>query len=324
MALIILQPCGDNDARDHYLDTVLNSIPIAKITHLIDSKTAKDLCEIYSAGSVKVWGVTPGKGKSTNISKWNRISVGDVTLFARQNHVFATGVTTYKNHNRELAEFLWGTKEDGQTWEYIYFVSEVQELNIPYKELNKVIGYKENYVIQGFNVLDDDKSEKVLSAFNLESGTYFPEYSAEEVVSELQNLDSLESASNSSTRKEQAYLRNILFSQREIFKCCICGRTYPSAFLVAAHIKKRAICTLDEKKDFSNIVAPMCKFGCDDLYEKGYIAVSEGKVKIIKQGNTHDILTHLRFIEGKECSAWRLSTKKYFAWHLDRHMRREI
>ena len=68
-------------------------------------------------------------------------------------------------------------------------------------------------------------------------------------------------------------LKNLPFNT-----CCIYNKKYPVSFLVAAHIKKRAECTLDEKKDFLNIVAPMCKMGCDELYEKGYIGVVDGSV----------------------------------------------
>ena len=53
--------------------------------------------------------------------------------------------------------------------------------------------------------------------------------------------------------------------------------------LVAAHIKKRAACSLEEKKDYKSIVMPMCSFGCDYLYERGYIAVSDGKIIDLKK-----------------------------------------
>ena len=35
-------------------------------------------------------------------------------------------------------------------------------------------------------------------------------------------------------------------------------------------IKKRALCSLEERKD-PNIVMPMCIYGCDALFEQGYI-----------------------------------------------------
>ena len=39
-------------------------------------------------------------------------------------------------------------------------------------------------------------------------------------------------------------------------------------FVWMAHLKKKKLQRL--KKDL-NVVIPMCKFGCDDLYEEGYL-----------------------------------------------------
>jgi hypothetical protein len=64
----------------------------------------------------------------------------------------------------------------------------------------------------------------------------------------------------------------------------------------------------------------MCKFGCDDLYEKGYIGVSEGKVvRLHSTTTTESTDTYLRKIVGKQCLKWNSSTEEYFKWHLDQH-----
>ena len=57
---------------------------------------------------------------------------------------------------------LWNENEKGETWEYIYFLDELVSHNIPYAHFNRVVPYKENNVIQGFDVLDDQKSERVI------------------------------------------------------------------------------------------------------------------------------------------------------------------
>ena len=46
-----------------------------------------------------------------------------------------------------------------------------------------------------------------------------------------------------------------------------------------SHIKKRRHCTNEEQVN-RNVVMPMCKFGCDELFERGYIYVEEGEIKI--------------------------------------------
>lgn len=68
-------------------------------------------------------------------------------------------------------------------------------------------------------------------------------------------------------RKEQAQLRAMLAGDRKSAPCALCGHPYPMAFLVAAHVKKRAVCTDAERLDLHNVAMLACLFGCDALYE---------------------------------------------------------
>ena len=308
---VILQPCANKDAREHYVNTIENTRSLDSISQFLNDKELDELKEIYPQGQVAIWGVTPSQS-----TKWERIQAGDITLLAKEGAVFASAVTTYKIHSHALASQLWGFDNKGNTWEYIYFLSEVKNQHIPYKELNKVIPYNENYVIQGFSLLDEEKSINVLKAFDLESETYFPNIDTEELFKELKNEDNLETKSTTTGRKEQSAIRRLLFRNKPTGTCCICNKEYPVKFLWAAHIKKRAKCSLDEKKDLENIAAPMCKFGCDELYEKGYIGVKDGSVTQIKDNElTDNLQSYINSIADKSCSSWNDNTKHYFDWH---------
>jgi hypothetical protein len=87
----------------------------------------------------------------------------------------------------------------------------------------------------------------------------------------------LDRDSTAKSRKEQSFLRAYLLSNLSTGSCVICKHHFPFDMLVAAHLKKRAECTTEEKKDFGNVAALMCKTGCDDLYENGYISVQGGR-----------------------------------------------
>ena len=76
---MILQPSGNKDAREHYNDTIENPVSIDKIKNFLSLEQIKILKEIYPENNCKIWGVTPG---GNNITKWQRISKGDVTLFS--------------------------------------------------------------------------------------------------------------------------------------------------------------------------------------------------------------------------------------------------
>lgn len=275
MSRVILQPAGSGDASVHYQDTIKNSVPLERIEPYVSKEEINILKEIYDNNAL-VWGVTPGKD-GVNIGKWDRIKIGDVALFSGKGRVFSSSIVTYKCLNRELANELWGEHTNGQYWEYIYFLDELKPLDIPYHDFNKVVGYSPNNIIQGFTVLDERKSRKLIDFYDFESEAYFPNVEKEQFEEAVKGFDPtkpLDLESRGKARTEQNFLRKYLFGNKKTCKCGICGESYPVSFLVAAHIKKRAHCTDEEKLDYKNIVMPMCKFGCDDLYEKGYGSLS--------------------------------------------------
>jgi hypothetical protein len=128
----------------------------------------------------------------------------------------------------------------------------------------------------------------------------------------------LDSTASVKVRKEQAQLRNMLADGRELADCALCGHQYPLRFLVAAHIKKRSICTDDERRDLRHVAMLACTFGCDALYEAGWITISlDGHIQTTRPGaapagRLHDSLQQLA---GRQCQAHSQASEPYFAWH---------
>jgi hypothetical protein len=117
-------------------------------------------------------------------------------------------------------------------------------------------------------------------------------------------------------RIEQSFLRSKLFRDNKYAECCICGELMPVQLLVCAHIKKRAICSDEEKRDFNNVVVAMCRLGCDELYERGYISVKNGKVISLPSGPLlKKVQDYIDNITGKHVSAYDSGSKQYFDWH---------
>ncbi|RBI69999.1 hypothetical protein DQW77_14755 [Roseovarius sp. TE539] len=93
-------------------------------------------------------------------------------------------------------------------------------------------------------------------------------------------LDALASTDKDTTgtaRKEQRILSEWIFRDSTHIRCAICDREFARGSIITAHKKKRAHCTDTERRD-PNIVFPLCIFGCDHLYERGFIRVVEGHV----------------------------------------------
>ena len=318
---VILQPSGSPAAYEHYNDTIENPVNISdsEIRDLLGSDLEK-LEKIFDGHDVPMWGIVPGK---VNSGKFNRMAVGDRVLFARKKLIFASGTVAYKFENYDLSVSLWEFDNEGRTWSHMYALSDIKEERIPYLEFNRTVGYSDKNNIQKFDVLSVDKSNRVEDKFFLGKAHIQPDVSKKEYNRFL--VEEVDVETKGTRRVEQPYLRSLLFGGREVCGCSICGHEFPVQLLVAAHIKQRARCTIDEKLD-DNIVMSACVFGCDSLFERGWIGVDEGG--IIKRGTskakvTSAVSQYIDGLEGRPCSAYRASTSAYFSWHWETKVGRD-
>ena len=135
----------------------------------------------------------------------------------------------------------------------------------------------------------------------------------ESLKNRLINMESSDTEATVKRRREQQILADILFLDKTEESCSICHKVMPTELLHAAHIKQRSECTKKEKTD-PNIVMPLCKLGCDDLFEQGFILVdSKGRIK--KNSNTlisKDLDLHLESLVELECTSFNKNTAPYF------------
>ncbi|WP_421735238.1 hypothetical protein [Cellulomonas sp.] len=116
-------------------------------------------------------------------------------------------------------------------------------------------------------------------------------------------------------RREQRKLRSTLLAGRDEAPCALCGEIYPPRFLWASHIKRRSAATQDEARDLPHVAMLACIFGCDALFEDGYIAVQDGA--LVGTGHVDDesaIGRRVRALEGRHIGGWQQSAR-YFEWH---------
>ena len=158
----------------------------------------------------------------------------------------------------------------------------------------------------------------MFASFDLISDVYLPEISDAEYDQTSIELGELETKVEVKVRKEQGYLRKKLFAGKQVANCAICSREMNIQFLVCAHIKKRSSCSDEEKRNLHNVV-PMCKFGCDELFERGYIAVHEGKIQVLKDNNTEYVTQYLNNLSEKDCDIYNENNREFFKWHSEFH-----
>ena len=147
---VAIQPAGNSASIKHYKDTVENLVQISQYEELIGTDLAS-LQKVSKNGATAMWGVTPGTNNA-NVSKYNKLAVGDLVIFTKNKTVFASAQITYLFRNKQLAENLWGKDNKNQTWEYMYALNDVKNLEITYGQLQKAIGSKIGDNFMGFRV----------------------------------------------------------------------------------------------------------------------------------------------------------------------------
>lgn len=68
MSRVILQPTGNKDAREHYVDTLVRPVDIQRIKPFVTNNEYMRLNGLYPNGFVPTWGVTAGV-KDVNANK---------------------------------------------------------------------------------------------------------------------------------------------------------------------------------------------------------------------------------------------------------------
>lgn len=191
----------------------------------------------------------------------------------------------------------------------MYALSGVQGFEIPVEEVRTTLGWKPKRNIQGIFVLDAAESETLQDLLTLDPAAAeqpeLPDPDGESAaIAAFTRV--LEATSQRAYRREQAALKRRLL-RGPTGKCALCGNTLPVTFLVAAHIKKRARCNNEEKRDLANIAMLACTFGCDVLYEHGYITVQTGgALQVIPlAGTSSRIAAYIQdTLEGRTVDWW--------------------
>lgn len=318
---IVLQPTSDPIAKRNFNRTLKTAIKLDEIKRFLISEQINKLEELFPTGDCYIWGVKTGKGEAT-LKQYKKLQKDDLVIFYQDKTFYAQAQVAFLCNNVELSEFLW---DDGM-FENIYFVYPLKPFYLEVQKFNLIVYDKEeSFPVMGFKVLNELQSEKLINALDITpiiKSNNDVDISKDKLLQKLIDLESnkeLERVTKQKQRVEQQLLRDILFYNKDYEKCSCCGEEYPVESLTTAHIKKRSQCTKEEKLDI-NIVFPMCKFGCDELFEVGLLVVNnEGRFQrtdelngIIIRGKINDFLN---LYDQKVCDYWNENTEDYFAWH---------
>jgi hypothetical protein len=312
MTSVILQPRGP---EANYDSTVKQPVKFGDYADLIPQATLSELHRCFPSGEAAMWGIRPGQDKGRNRAEYGKMQVGDTVLFYAKSRFFAAATVACLFRNPALAERLpWIRDSSGQVFEYMYALDEVRPLDLSYDEFNPIVGY--GGMSHNVKVLDEAKSQALFERLPLESRRFTPPTSQEDYEGALAGLNGdLDVKALARRRTEQDYLRRLLFPGVEAI-CHLCGHRFDVEFLVAAHIKKRAQCTDTEKRDARHIVMAACRFGCDELFERGYITVAADGAIVLSSALRGQALAYAsQRLAGKTLGTAMPGRENYFEWH---------
>ncbi|MFB8038683.1 hypothetical protein ACFC5Z_38420 [Streptomyces sp. NPDC056004] len=317
---IVMQPASraKKVVNKHYLDTIANPVVIDTYAHLLDAQVADQLRTLFPDGSAPMWGVAPGK-RDVNVSKIKKMRPGDWVFFTGESKVYFGGTIALTWRSQPMANELWAADGDGSTWEYMYALSGTQGFDIPIQEVRDLLDWNPKRNVMGISVLSEDESDSLQTLLTLDpaSAKASPVDLQEEEAAIAGFDGELERKAQRAQRGEQAALKRRLLPGNA-GQCALCGRELPGAFLIGAHIKKRAFCNDGEKRDLANIAMLACTLGCDALYEHGYVAVAPGGAIQVSPlaGTIPEVAVHIQaHLAGRTVTWWNPSREPYYHWH---------
>ncbi|MFJ8824888.1 HNH endonuclease [Streptomyces sp. NPDC102467] len=126
---IVLQPRGGAGLRgpQNFAKSVRRGILLADIRQVL-GEHAEALADLYPDGVARLWGATPtAEANNEKVRALRDRRVGDDIYFYTENHFIARARILHLFDSPLVAKEVWGTKQDGATWEHIVALGEVEE-----------------------------------------------------------------------------------------------------------------------------------------------------------------------------------------------------
>lgn len=159
MTAVALQQVSSDYAKANAKRTLERAIDLKYLLPDCNDKQRLEVTQHIRTPTVFVWGSKIERYHQ----QWKVRSRQCVMLFRRGTSVVKAGVVVVRIQNHVLAEKLWGTDREGETWDFIYLFEVLRDVMIRASEINAILGYQVNSHWQGLVIVDDDNSEAVVS-----------------------------------------------------------------------------------------------------------------------------------------------------------------
>lgn len=157
MGGIYVFTAGNKAARAHLADSISSAVPLNRLHQHLPTKDATDLESIVAQpDGFYAWGAVSGE---RNVPNWQSLAPGDTVLTVYDNRYRFISSVLAKVHNEDLARSIWGSDEEGRTWEYIYFLTKPTRIDVNVDQADVVKHLRNGY--RGFTKISDAAIEKI-------------------------------------------------------------------------------------------------------------------------------------------------------------------
>lgn len=156
MAELFVITASNPEANRHYRTTIAYPVSRSLLAQHLSQQEMQMVDNAFANHPIYTWGARPG---TKGVSDWLNLLPGDyVLVYVQGRFVRLARVAGLKMRKPELARALWGT-EAGETFEYVYFLGNMQIINYALDKFNKDLGYDPTYYPRGFYRVDPQRFE---------------------------------------------------------------------------------------------------------------------------------------------------------------------
>ena len=238
----LLQPASGKEPMEHFDYTIANGVIVTALEEYLSAIELQPIVRL-NENYVKVWGIVPTRENKPR-KQWTDLQTDDAVLFYAKKHFYYFARVLTKMHNNKLAGDLWGVDKQGRTWEYIYFIKEGKQIQVPYDPT--ILGYDENHIVQGAMLLSKTQSQAMEKYLEQYEGELFDEEAIQPSVKEEHDFN-----------KRTRMLRTPEEAQKEIISIAASLANKP----VNEKIKTAKI--LSRNPTFARLVKERAKYVCE-------------------------------------------------------------
>jgi hypothetical protein len=162
---LLYMPPGNAEAMVHYQDTVRNKVVFDRIAPHLSSALARKLQQVFGSNPIAVWG---SRDSPANRVKFDRMADGDEILIVEGETIKLLGRIAGKLISPSLSAELWknirGDTIEG--WNLIYFIANPREIDLPFAEFCRLVGYEEHFQLRGFTSVSEERLETFYAQFD--------------------------------------------------------------------------------------------------------------------------------------------------------------